>query len=471
MRLKQKIPFKLITILLLSILVVVSCSPIPVNAEDGTTYLPNVGYGLVVSSPEMARNTSLEYLHTNNQTVPLTDVNWERTNVTSGLAVATSTFLYSYKDWTVSVVSPSIADQNKVFSVIVINKAQGFTWAGLIDAYGNLIKMGRLKPIQALPTTTPIPTQVPSAVPTFPPIATNTPVPATATPSPEPCNDATFIEDVTIPDGSVFTPGTAFLKIWRLKNVGTCTWTTSYDLVYVGGDQLGAQRAVSLAKSVRPGETIDVGVRMFAPQDQGVYKGYWMLNNTKGKLFGIGDHANASFWVSIKVVTNVSNYKFDFATNYCSGSWTSSTSRLRCNDTTSPQNGSVQFLINPKLENRLENEPTIWVHPAQTRNGWIEGSYPSIFVQKGDTFNAWVGCLAGNKLCDVTFYLSYIDTENHMHSLGSWRETYDGKVTKINLSLDALANQNMQFILGMKINNDQYNDAQGFWFVPRIEGN
>ena len=132
-----------------------------------------------------------------------------------------------------------------------------------------------------------------------------------------------------------------------------------------------------------------------------------MLNNAKGKLFGIGAQANTSFWVSIKVVTNVCNYKYDFATSYCAASWISSTARLRCNDTSSPQNGSVQFLINPKLENRLENEPTIWVHPAQTRNGWIEGSYPSIFVQKGDTFKAWVGCLADNKLCDVTFYLSY----------------------------------------------------------------
>ena len=34
--------------------------------------------------------------------------------------------------------------------------------------------------------------------------------------------------------------------------------------------------------------------------------------NVNGKLFGIGESANASFWVSIKVISNVSNYKFDF---------------------------------------------------------------------------------------------------------------------------------------------------------------
>ena len=54
------------------------------------------------------------------------------------------------------------------------------------------------------------------------------------------CDHIQFVSDLTAPDGATFAPGTAFTKTWRLKNIGTCTWTTAYHLVWVGGDTLGA---------------------------------------------------------------------------------------------------------------------------------------------------------------------------------------------------------------------------------------
>ena len=56
---------------------------------------------------------------------------------------------------------------------------------------------------------------------------------------PKPAMDnATFISDVTIPDGTVLSPGRTFGKTWRLKNTGTTTWSSGYQLAFVGGDQL-----------------------------------------------------------------------------------------------------------------------------------------------------------------------------------------------------------------------------------------
>ncbi|PIU90073.1 MAG: hypothetical protein COS63_04110, partial [Anaerolineae bacterium CG06_land_8_20_14_3_00_57_67] len=49
------------------------------------------------------------------------------------------------------------------------------------------------------------------------------------------CDWAQFVADITVPDGASFAPGAAFTKTWRLKNIGTCTWTTSYALVFVSG--------------------------------------------------------------------------------------------------------------------------------------------------------------------------------------------------------------------------------------------
>lgn len=48
--------------------------------------------------------------------------------------------------------------------------------------------------------------------------ATNTPIPPTNTP--QPCDQADFVQDVSIPDGTRMLPGQAFTKTWRLRNVG-----------------------------------------------------------------------------------------------------------------------------------------------------------------------------------------------------------------------------------------------------------
>ena len=450
----------MIIILLLGSIIVGSCSPIQANAT-GSSDVRSRDSGLVVSSPQMARDTALAYLRDSNFAVPSQGASWKGENISSKAAVATNNFLYSFKNWTVSVVSPSVMPEKKVFTVVVLNKVKNFKWAGLIDAFGRIKKMGQLQPTPTPLTFTPMPTDTPT------PTSTVTP---TITPVPAACNDATFIEDVTIPDGSAFTPSTQFLKVWRLRNVGSCTWTTDYELVFVGGNRLGAQRAVHLSDTVKPGASINLGANMVAPSIPGNYRGFWMLQNANGKRFGIGDNADDSFWVSIKVVGNASNYKYDFALDYCDAIWRSATARLSCGDSSTPQNGTVQFLISPNFENRHENEPTIWVHPNETSNGWIEGSYPAVTITSGDTFKAWVGCLAGNEQCDLTFYLSYIDENNHVYTLKRWHEVYDNQVTVINMDLSGLAGQTVQFILGVKTNSLDFSDQQGFWFVPHIDG-
>src|SRR5215475_8031014 len=70
------------------------------------------------------------------------------------------------------------------------------------------------------------------------------------------CDWIRFVADVTLPDGVPVYPGIALKKTWRLKNIGTCTWTKSYKLVFVGGAQMGGVSAVNLPKDVVPGQTI-----------------------------------------------------------------------------------------------------------------------------------------------------------------------------------------------------------------------
>lgn len=119
------------------------------------------------------------------------------------------------------------------------------------------------------------------------------------------CTDqATFISDVTIADGTKIEAGKSFEKTWRLKNSGTCTWSTSYAMVFTGGNQMGGPASVALPKSVSPNGTVDLKVTLTAPNTSGTYTGNWKLRNASGVIFGLGTRADQPFWVQIVVGTS-----------------------------------------------------------------------------------------------------------------------------------------------------------------------
>jgi hypothetical protein len=122
------------------------------------------------------------------------------------------------------------------------------------------------------------------------------PVPATGV-----CDRGFFIGDVTIPDGTSMIAGTHFLKTFRIRNVGTCTWTTSYAMVFVAGNLMGAPSTViNLPSSVAPGQTMDFSINMVAPATIGHYRSYWRFRNASGTQFGLGS-GMITFFADINV--------------------------------------------------------------------------------------------------------------------------------------------------------------------------
>ncbi len=152
-----------------------------------------------------------------------------------------------------------------------------------------------------LVTDTPVP--LPTATPPAP-TPTSASGGSSAPPPPPPpvtrCDWVGFVSDVSVPDGTSFLPSTPFTKTWRLKNLGTCTWTTAYKLVFDHGDAMGGT-AINLPTNVAPGQTIDLSINLVAPPATGHYRGYWMIQNAAGVKFGIGAQANQAFWVDINV--------------------------------------------------------------------------------------------------------------------------------------------------------------------------
>jgi len=157
------------------------------------------------------------------------------------------------------------------------------------------------EPVEPSPTEEIPPTDTPEP-PTAEPSPTATATP-THTPEPEGCtNRIGFVADVTVPDGADFDPGEAFTKTWRLRNDGTCTWTSSHSLVFSHGDAMGGPAELPLPAVVNPGQTVDLSVDLVAPDDPGGYKGFWMLRDPSGVLFGLGEDGDVAFWVEIEVL-------------------------------------------------------------------------------------------------------------------------------------------------------------------------
>lgn len=281
------------------------------------------------------------------------------------------------------------------------------------------------------------------------------------------CDWAQFIADVTVPDGTSYAPGTAFRKTWRLKNIGSCTWTTSYALVFNSGEKMGAPTAVNFPNNVAPGQTVDLSVDMTAPSSAGHYFSYWKLRNANGAIFGIGSTANKAFWAEI-YVSSSAGVGYDFTANAGSATWSSAAATLTFPGTDGNAGGFALKKDKPKFESGVElGNPGLLVAPQNVYNGYIQGAYPAFRVEKGDRFQATIGCEYGSTTCYVEYRLNYQIGSGAVKTFWTFREKYEGWTYNVNLNLDALAGQDVKFILFVSA----YGSASGdraLWGNPVI---
>jgi hypothetical protein len=158
--------------------------------------------------------------------------------------------------------------------------------------------------VLAMPTATSTPQISPTPQKTNTPLITDTPLPGTVSVSATPlplntplatsqtsCDNMKYIADVTIPDGYVAAPGEVMKKTWTVQNLGPCTWTQNYKLIFGWGGQgtnWNTTQSVNLSKVVAQGENIDITVSLSAPSASGEYVAVFKLQNDKGFNFPQG---------------------------------------------------------------------------------------------------------------------------------------------------------------------------------------
>lgn len=103
---------------------------------------------------------------------------------------------------------------------------------------------------------------------------------------------ARFVEHVTCNgDSTIMYPGIKFFKTWKLRNEGELNWPKTIRLLFVSkqtGDQMGGpeELPVFFPEEIEKDQEIDITVPLIAPAEEGKYKGFWKLADTKGKKFG-----------------------------------------------------------------------------------------------------------------------------------------------------------------------------------------
>jgi len=233
-----------------------------------------------------------------------------------------------------------------------------------------------------------------------------------------------------------------------LKNSGSCTWTKEYKITYYSGEVMNAQTAVNMPYYVYPNGTVDITVNMVAPGAPGNYRGYWIVSNPSGQMFGIGTGASKPIWVDITVAGEAPQENgYNFWTNVCAAQWKSGAGYLPCPGTDGDRKGFVIADGFSHLEDGTMGPlPTLLMSPENKYNGYIQGYYPALTVQPGDHFKTVVGCDYGNS-CYVTFRLDYMTPNGGIFNFWQSREYNDKKNYTVDVDLNPLAGRSVRFIL------------------------
>lgn len=99
------------------------------------------------------------------------------------------------------------------------------------------------------------------------------------------CDSLTYVADVTVPDGTVMSPGQDFVKTWRVRNTGACPWGAGYVLVYADYTDEMSGQFIALTEVVQPGQEVEVSVQFTAPNEVGEYLSAWTMQNPQEVTF------------------------------------------------------------------------------------------------------------------------------------------------------------------------------------------
>ena len=275
---------------------------------------------------------------------------------------------------------------------------------------------------------------------TVTPVQTTPQQTVTGTGTPIPCDRAAYVRDVTIPDGTFFLGSTGFVKSWEIKNIGTCTWDSTYTIAPASeGNSIKGPSAQALISdgTVAPGASVVISIPLVAPAAKGDYKDYWVLQNPSGAVF-FG--TNKGFWVSIKVVPfDKRLYLMD---NTCNAVWRNSTDLnqlpLPCPGKEGVPTGAVLKVDKPQfITGYSDDETAIQVEPEQANDGFVVGMFPPLLIPGNTFFHTVTGCAVKMNSCNARVVITGQVGDGTEEVLKDWIQKAADGLTVIDIDLVA----------------------------------
>jgi hypothetical protein len=146
----------------------------------------------------------------------------------------------------------------------------------------------------AMPSLTPSPTITPTLATETPlPTATSTVIFLLSTPTPLVIPTFTNVSSgssnenlscqvvrVSPANGTTFGPRDDFDAVWTVRNNGQRDWDRrNIDYIYSSGDKIHKVSGYDLSENVRTGNSLDLGVDMQAPKNEGTYTTTWTMRS------------------------------------------------------------------------------------------------------------------------------------------------------------------------------------------------
>lgn len=129
----------------------------------------------------------------------------------------------------------------------------------------------------------------PFVPPTAVPVKPTSPSSESVTPSNnstvECTNSLSYIQDLTIPDGTEVEAGASIDKRWEVLNSGTCNWGEGYTVRLVAGSALGAPTEQTLFPARASSKAV-IQIAFTAPMDSDTYSSSWQAYDPGGQPFG-----------------------------------------------------------------------------------------------------------------------------------------------------------------------------------------
>lgn len=143
---------------------------------------------------------------------------------------------------------------------------------------------GQTTPTLYSPPTIESPSNIPSQTPHDFEADLGTPSPQ---PSPSPACTAglIYLEDITIPDGTLVAQGEVLDKRWLVENSGSCNWDDRFSLRLIAGPSMTDKPEYALFPA-RSGTQAEIRIVFTAPQEPGVHRSAWQAFDPQGEIFG-----------------------------------------------------------------------------------------------------------------------------------------------------------------------------------------